>query len=117
MTQIQDEIARLQVMVDVLASELPDSENADRLAQTLVPNLDALRAKAEREMDEGTLSSETFNAVSDLMGAGEDTAWSIERVAQTMQSKLVCRQFDNIHIMMNALEGLPVPEGHKEWPP
>lgn len=116
MTQIQDEIARLQVMADDLAVAAKSTE-AEKMAESVVPNLEAIRAKARNEMDGDGLSSETFDEVSRQMGAGEDLAWAIDRVEGLAESKLVCRQFDNIHIMMSATEGLPVPENHKCWPP
>ncbi len=123
MTQIQSEVARLQVMADDLFKLLPQSANASKMSCSVVPNLEAIRAKARRELDspEG-LSQETYDAVSNAMTDGENLGWDIvfkevETYGERAAAKLLCRQFDNIHIMMNHTEGVPVPENHKCWPP
>lgn len=122
MAQIQTEVARLQVMADDLFAIFSDSKIAENMAKATVPNIEVLRAKARRELyfEEG-LSQETYDALSAAMTSGENLAWDIyentESEEQRAAAKLVCRQFDNIHIMMNAIEGVPVPEGHKCWPP
>ena len=117
MTQIQDEIARLQVMANDLLTALPKSEMAKRMAGIVIPDIEILRAAARAEIEGDGLSSESYDVLSSAMTAAEELAWAIDRADQLPESKLVCRQFDNIHIMMNALDGLPVPESHKCWPP
>lgn len=120
MTQIQGEVARLQVMANDLVTELPLSANAARLAEVGIPNVEDLRAIARAEFDEsGAVSSASISALSKAMGGGEDAAWGIifdeaKTDDQKAAAKLVARQFDNIHIMMNAFL---TTEGLKCWPP
>jgi len=109
-TEIQIQVGRLQEMVDAVVSIFQDSKEASELATTTIPNIESLRAKAKSELDEnGSISTETYSALSTAMVAGEDVAWELDRKFAD-STKLVCRQFDNVHIMMNKY-------GLKKWPP
>jgi len=120
MTQIQGEVARLQVMADDLVKVLAISKAVARLAEVVVPMIEDVRAIARAEFDEsGSISGENITNVSKVMTNGEDTIWDILRSDTTNDenweaAKLVSRQFDNIHIMMNAFL---TTEGLKCWPP
>lgn len=117
MTQIQNEIARIQVMADAIVTAFPESKAAEIFAAS-ISDIEKIRATAEKEVTEtGSVSSETYNAASRAMTGAEDAAWSLHDSFAHATTKLACRQLDNIHIMMNAVEGLPVPENHKCWPP
>lgn len=118
MTQIQDEVARLQIMANDLKAARPQSKSAARMADTIVPNIEDLRALARQEIDDdGMVTTATFNTLSAAMTEGEDVAWEIDRKHKLSTSKLVCRQFDNVHTMMNEIEEVPQQESHKCWPP
>jgi len=120
MTQIQGEVARLQVMADDLLKTLPVSESATRMSVTVVPNIESLRELARTEFDEtGSVTPDTISAVSKAMTGGENLAWDIifhiaKSENEQKAAKLVARHFDNIHIMMNAFL---TTEGLKCWPP
>ncbi len=119
MTQIQYQIGRLQVMADAVTTVYPESKPAAIMAARTVPGLESLRADAKKELDDtGTISGETYTAISTAMGIAEDAAWSLHGDYLHETTKQFCRQLDNIHIMMNAIEGVAAPEGLKcEWPP
>lgn len=119
MTQIQTEIGRLQEMADVIVAAFPESKAAKNLAARTVPGLESLRIAAKKELDDtGAISSETYSGMSAAMGSAEDEAWKLHGDYVHDSTKMVCRQLDSIHIMMNEIPGLPVPEGHiKCWPP
>ncbi len=118
MTEIQIQVGRLQDMADAVVTAFPKSKAADELAETAIPNIESLRATAKSELDDtGEVSTETYNALSAAMLGGEDSAWGLDREFADDKTKLVCRQFDNVHIMMNKVIGIPLPEGLKCWPP
>ena len=93
MTQIQEEITRLQ-------------EVSDSLSGTLLPELEKLRAKGKKEVDTGGISQETYDAIAAQMAKVEK------------QTLISFRMADQIHILMNQQVDNPAPpEIHKCWPP
>lgn len=93
MTQIQEEIARLQ-------------EVSDSLSGTLLPELERVRAIARKEIDTGGITQATYDAVAAQMAEVEK------------QTLITFRMADQIHILMNqAVDNPAPPEQHKCWPP
>lgn len=118
MTQIQEEVARLQSMADALVIARPKDKDAVRMANAIVPNIESLRELAFNEIqDTSVVSGATYNTLSQAMAEGEDVACELDRKYKLSISKLVSRQFDNVHIMMNLIEEVPQQETHKCWPP
>lgn len=93
MTQIQEEIERLQ---DV----------SDGLSGTLLPALEVLRATGEEEIKLGGISQTTYDAIAAKMAEVEKQTFISVRIT------------DYIHILMNQqVENPAPPEAHKCWPP
>ena len=117
-TPIQHEVGRLQEMADDFVIRFPAMKEAKELAGEIVPTVERLRAQALEEIKEGGISSETYNATASAMARGEDTAWSAYDQTGDSEAKIICRQFDHIHILMNQTVDDPAPpESHKCWPP
>jgi len=120
-TRIQTEIGRLQDMCDTISTVFPQSELAGELANTLVPELERLRAIAKKEVDGEGITSATYNAVASQMAEGHDTGRALynELPGDNNEAWIICQQFDQIHVLMNetGVENPNPPESHKCFPP
>jgi len=118
MTQIQTEISRLHSMVSDLIGVFPEAREASIFLNETIPGLEKIRATGGKEIaTNGVVSGDTYNAMSAAMASAEDEAWSMQAALLHTTTKMVCRQLDNIHIMLNAIEAVEAPERLKCWPP
>jgi len=118
-TRIQSEVTRLQEMCEQFLNRNPEDENGMQLCGTVVPEVERWRAQALKEVEGEGITSTTYTALANEMASGESLAWAIYDDFQDIFAKIIVRQFDHIHVLMNetGVEDPNPPETHKCWPP